>query len=93
MATINGQVTTLAERDQNGRTLSSTTVTGQISHLRWSPHGNRVAFTLGITLFGGGVRQDLYVWDLGNRRSASALTANGASFGVEWLGSAQFWQP
>ena len=93
VATINGQVTTLAERDQNGRTLSSTTVTGQISHLRWSPHGNRVAFTLGITLFGGGVRQDLYVWDLGNGRSASALTANGASFGVEWLGSAQFWQP
>jgi len=28
-----------------------------------------------------------------NGRAASALTANGASFGGEWLGSAQFWQP
>ena len=66
---------------------------GLISHLRWSPHGNRVAFTLGITLAGGGVRQDLYVWDLVRGRAPSAFTASGASFGVEWLGSAQFWQP
>jgi hypothetical protein len=92
-ATVNGQVTTLSEVGQDGRTISRTTVTGQISHLRWSPRGNRVVFTLGITLPGGGVRQDLYTWDLVNRRSASVLTANGASFGAEWLGSAQFWQP
>ena len=88
-----GQVTTLSELDQNGRTLSRTSVSGLISHLRWSPHGNRVAFTLGINLVGGGVRQDLYTWDLANGRAPTALTANGASFGAEWLGSAQFWQP
>jgi hypothetical protein len=88
-----GQVTTLSELDQSGRTLSRTSVTGLISHLRWSPRGNRIAFTLGINLVGGGVRQDLYTWDLVNGRAPTALTANGASFGAEWLGSAQFWQP
>ena len=93
VATVRGSVTTLSELGQDGRSLSRTSVIGQISHLRWSPHGNRVVFTVGITLAGGGVRQDLYVWDLVNGRAASALTANGASFGGEWLGSAQFWQP
>ena len=93
VASVSGNVTTLSELGQDGRSLSRTSVTGQISHLRWSPHGNRVVFTVGITLAGGGVRQDLYVWDLVNGRAASALTANGASFGGEWLGSAQFWQP
>src|SRR5207247_7170286 len=88
-----GQVTTLSELDQNGRTLSRTSVNGLISHLRWSPHGNRIVFTLRINLIGGGVRQDLYTWDLVNGRAPTALTANGASFGAEWLGSAQFWQP
>ncbi len=88
-----GQVTTLTELDQNGRTLSRTSVNGLISHLRWSPRGNRIVFTLGINLVGGGVRQDLYTWDLVNGRAPTALTANGASFGAEWLGSAQFWQP
>jgi hypothetical protein len=89
----NGSVTTLSELDQGGRTVSRTSVAGLISHLRWSPRGNRVAFTLGITLANGGVRQDLYTWDLVNARPPEALTTNGASFGVEWLGSAQFWQP
>jgi hypothetical protein len=93
VATVSGNVTTLSELGQDSRSLSRTSITGQISHLRWSPHGNRVVFTVGITLAGGGVRQDLYVWDLVNGRAASALTANGASFGGEWLGSAQFWQP
>ena len=61
--------------------------------MRWSPRGNRIVFTLGINLVGGGVRQDLYTWDLVNARAPTALTGNGASFGAEWLGSAQFWQP
>jgi hypothetical protein len=89
----NGGVTTLSELDQTGRMVSRTTVRGLISRLRWSPKGNRVVFTLGITLSGGGVRQDVYTWDLVNGRPPVALTANGSSFGAEWLGSAQFWQP
>jgi hypothetical protein len=92
-AAANGQITTLSEMAQDGRTISRVTVRGLLSHLRWSPKGNRVVFTLGLTLAGGGVRQDLYVWDLVNGRAASALTANGASYGAEWLGSAQFWEP
>jgi hypothetical protein len=93
VATANGLVTTLNELAQDGRSISRVTVRGLISHLRWSPKGNRVVFTLGITLSSGGVRQDLYTWDLVNGRAAAALTANGASYGAEWLGGAQFWEP
>jgi hypothetical protein len=89
----NGLVTTLAVLNQSGATSSRVTITGLISHLRWSPRGNRVVFTLGINSSSGGVRQDLYTWDLVNGRVPVALTANGASFGGDWLGVAQFWQP
>lgn len=91
--TENGLVTTLTQLDQSGKTVSRSSFTGLLSHLRWSPRGNRVAFTLGTNLADGGVRQDLYLWDLVNGRIPSALTASGSSFGGEWLGSAQFWQP
>jgi hypothetical protein len=91
--TENGLVTTLTEVDQSGKTISRSSFTGLLSHLRWSPRGNRVAFTLGTNLADGGVRQDLYLWDLVNGRIPSALTTNGSSFGAEWLGSAQFWLP
>jgi hypothetical protein len=89
----NGLVTTLAVVDQSGATSSRVTITGLTSHLRWSPRGNRVVFTLGINSANGGVRQDLYTWALVNGQAPVALTANGASFGGEWLGVAQFWQP
>jgi hypothetical protein len=89
----NGLVTTLAVVDGAGKTSARVSVTGLISHLRWSPKGDRVVFTLGRNAAGGGVRQDLYWWDLVNGRQPRQLTANGASFGAEWLGVAEFWEP
>jgi hypothetical protein len=89
----NGLLTTLTVVDQSGATSAHVSISGLISHLRWSPKGNKVVFTLGRTSLGGGIRQDLYSWDLVNGRAPVALTANGASFGGEWLGVAQFWQP
>ncbi len=89
----NGAISTLAVTDSTGATISRVQVTGLLSHLRWSPKGDRVVFTLGINVAGGGVRQDLYAWDLANGNKPTQLTANGASFGAEWLGVAQFWQP
>ena len=90
---LSGSVTTLSVLDSSGGTTSAVAITGLVSHLRWSPRSNRVVFTLGGSSSGGGIRQDLYFWDLANRKAPVALTASGASFGAEWLGVAQFWQP
>jgi hypothetical protein len=59
--------------------------------VRWARSSNEIVFTLGFLSSGGGVRQDLYVWDLQDGHAAAALTGNGASFGAEWLGSPQAW--
>jgi hypothetical protein len=85
-------ITTLTVTDHDAATHGSVNVTGLVSHLRWAGGGNEVVFTLG-RLVGGGVRQDLYVWDLVNGKAPAALTSNGASFGAEWLGVLQSWVP
>ncbi|MGZ6372107.1 MAG: hypothetical protein ACXWL8_01790 [Candidatus Limnocylindria bacterium] len=85
-------VTTLDLKDRNEATQASVKVTGLVSHLRWAASDNEIVFTLG-RLVGGGVRQDLYVWDLVNGKAPSPLTSNGASFGAEWLGVLQSWVP
>ncbi len=91
--TENGAISTLAVVDATGAVIARVQVTGLLSHLRWSPKGDHVVFTLGINSANGGVRQDLNVWDLTNGKKPTQLTATGASFGAEWLGVAQFWQP
>lgn len=84
--------TTITLLDQNGIGVSAIAVTGLVSHVRWAGTSNEIVYTLG-RLVGGGVRQDLYVWDLVNGKAASPLTSNGASFGAEWLGVLQLWKP
>jgi hypothetical protein len=71
---------------------ASVTITGLVSHVRWAGSNNTVVFTLGV-LVGGGVRQNLYVWDLVDGKAPLPLTSNGASFGAEWLGVLQSWVP
>jgi hypothetical protein len=71
---------------------ATVSVTGLVSHVRWAGTNNEVVFTLG-RLVGGGVRQDLYIWDLVDGKAPSPLTSNGASFGAEWLGVPQSWLP
>jgi WD40-like Beta Propeller Repeat len=88
-----GGLTTLAVINSGGDTSARVTVTGVVSHLRWSPNGKKIVFTLGRSLAGGGVRQDLYLWDLVDGHAPTALTSNGSSFGADWLGAAQFWEP
>jgi hypothetical protein len=85
-------VTTLTLVDMNEVKQASTTVSGLVSHVRWASSNNEIVFTLG-RLVGGGVRQDLYVWDLVNGKKPAPLTSNGASFGAEWLGVLQSWSP
>ena len=90
-ATVSGSVTTLTLRDDAGAAQASVKVTGLVSHVRWAATNNEIVFTLGRVI-GGGVHQDLYVWDLVDGKAPAPLTSNGASFGAEWLGVLQAWQ-
>jgi len=83
---------TLTLVDEEGDTVASTTAEGLVSHLRWSPDGERVAFTLGRSASGGGVVQNLFLWDLGDKVPPTQLTNTGAAFGAEWLGSISRWR-
>ncbi len=91
-ATEKSGTTTITLFDQAGIGVSAIAVKGLVSHIRWAATNNEIVYTLG-RLVGGGVRQDLYVWDLVNGKAPSPLTSNGASFGAEWLGVLQSWKP
>jgi hypothetical protein len=84
--------TTLTLVDLDDIPKASVKITGLVSHIRWAGSNNEIVFTLG-KLVGGGVRQDLYVWDLADGNAPAPLTSNGASFGAEWLGVIQTWVP
>ena len=89
-----GNETILRLVDRSGDRLANTRVTGRVSHLRWSPDGQRVVFTLGRSASGGGVLQDLYLWDLGEGETPDPMqiTDTGAAFGAEWRGGQTVWE-
>jgi hypothetical protein len=86
-----GGTTTINRLDMDGETISSTEVEGLVSHIRWSSDRERVVFTVGRSASGGGILQDLFLWDLGDE-PPSQITSTGAAFGAEWLGTAPRWQ-
>jgi hypothetical protein len=83
----------LIVRERSGDSVASVRVTGLASHVRWVRTGNEIVFTLGRLGANGGVRQDLYVWDLADGSDPLPLTSNGVSFGAEWLGVFPHWLP
>jgi hypothetical protein len=85
--------TDLILRDADDEAIASVNVPGLVSHVRWVRTSNEIVFTLGRLGVSGGVRQDLYVWDLQDGNDPLPLTSNGVSFGAEWLGSAPNWLP
>jgi hypothetical protein len=85
--------TNLVLKNTAGETVATTNAPGLVSHIRWVSSNNEIVFTLGTVSAGGGVRQDLYVWDLRDGRNPMPLTSNGVSFGAEWLGSFPHWIP
>ncbi len=91
---LDGIQTKLNLVDRSGDRMAQTTVTGRVSHLRWSPRGDQVVFTLGRPTSGGGVLQDLYLWNLGegDNPEAMMITNTGAAFGAEWRGSLNRWE-
>jgi WD40 repeat protein len=72
--------------------LATTALDGRVSHVRWSPTGDRVIFTLGRLASGGGILQDLMLWDLDDGVTPMRLTSSGAAFGVEWRGGQPLWR-
>ena len=82
---------TITLLDQRDEEIVTHSVEGRVSHLRWSPDGERVVFTVGRSASGGGVLQDLFLWDL-NEADPMQLTATGAAFGAEWLGTQALWR-
>jgi hypothetical protein len=46
-----------------------------------------VVFTVGRSTSGGGVLQDLFLWDLGDGEAPGQITNTGAAFGAQWLGT------
>jgi hypothetical protein len=88
-----GSRTTIRLRDRDAGTIATTTVTGLVSHVRWAGTSNEIVFTLGVLSAGGGVRQDLYVWDLKDGGEPLPLTSTGAAFGAEWRGVMCNWLP
>jgi hypothetical protein len=79
--------TTLTLLGRMGDEQATTTVEGLVSHLRWSPDGKRVVFTLGRPTSGGGVLQDLFLWDQADCQEPCQLTNTGAAFGAQWVGT------
>jgi hypothetical protein len=74
----------------DGNERAAVTVDGLVSHVRWSPESDRIVFTLGRSTSGGGVLQDLYLWDLGDE-APTQITTTGAAFGAEWMGARVRW--
>ena len=89
-----GNTTQLIIVDRSGDRNATATVPGRVSHLRWSPRGDQVVFTLGRSAPGGGILQDLYLWNLGEGEDPEPMliTNTGAAFGAEWLGSQSRWE-
>jgi hypothetical protein len=85
--------TTVRYLDADGDELATTTAPGLVSHLRWSPGGDRVVFTVGRSASGGGILQDLFLWDLETGVAPTQITNTGAAFGAEWRGAAPRWEP
>jgi hypothetical protein len=89
-----GTTSTLVNYDSSGNEVSRTTTEGLVSHIRWAPDGSQVVLTLGRTgPSGGGVRQDLFMWNLEAGALLMPMTTSGAAFGAEWLGAAPVWKP
>lgn len=88
-----GSTTTIGLLGPGEEQMASVEVTGLVSHVRWAPASNEIVFTLGHLSNAGGVRQDLYVWDLADGEAPMALTSNGVSFGASWVGVSPNWMP
>ena len=91
--TESGNATRLSVRGLADEERGALNVSGLVSHLRWSALNNQVVFTISRGVSGGGVSQDLYLWDLETGSAAVRLTQDQRSRGGEFRGAEVRWQP
>lgn len=82
-----GGNTTLTLRGLANEDRGAIGVQGFVSHVRWSAASNQIVFTLSRATSGGGVSQDLYLWDLQPSGPAVRLTQDLRSMGGTFRGA------
>jgi len=88
-----GGSSTLYVRGLANEARGASTVSGYVSHIRWSSQNNQIVFTISLALTGGAVSQDLYLWDLETGSSVVRLTQDMRSMGGEFRGVEDHWKP
>ena len=91
--TESGGSSTLTVRGLANEARASAGVSGYVSHVRWSSLNNQIVFTFSTAVSGGGVAQDLYLWDLETGSSVVRLTQDLRSMGGMFRGVQERWKP
>jgi Tol biopolymer transport system component len=76
-----------------GEERGALSVSGLVSHVRWSANSNQIVFTINRGTSSGGVSQDLYAWDLHTGSAAQRLTQDLRSLGAGYRGAEEDWKP
>ena len=88
-----GSSSTLTVRGLANEARGAGTVSGYVSHVRWSSLNNQIVFTISRGTSSGGVSQDLYLWDLETGSSVVRLTQDLRSMGGTFRGVEEHWRP
>jgi WD40 repeat protein len=91
--TESGGASTLTLRGLANEARATTVVSGYVSHVRWSSLNNQIVFTFSTAVSGGGVAQDLYLWDLRTGSNVVRLTQDLRSMGGMFRGVQERWKP
>ena len=91
--TVSGNSSRLSVRGLANEERAATAVAGLVSHVRWSSLNNQIVFTVIRGTSGGGVTQDLYLWDLDSDHKVVRLTQDGRSMGGQFRGVMSRWRP
>ncbi len=76
-----GHTTRAGRQRPRRRGTGAVTISGYVSHLRWSSLNNQVVFTITGTTSAGALQQDLYLWDLVDGKAPLRLTQDVRSHG------------
>ncbi len=91
--TESGGNSTLTVRGLANEARASAGVSGYVSHVRWSSLNNQIVFTISQGTSGGGVSQDLYLWEVRTGSNAVRLTQDLRSMGGMFRGVQERWKP
>lgn len=93
ITTESGSASSLAVRGLGGETRATATVTGSLSHVRWSSLNNQIVVTLTNASRTGALQQDLYLWDITSGHNFVRLTQDARSMGGSFRGVEERWRP